>query len=136
MIEIRRVYDDPSGRRKEVRFLIERLWPRGIKKESLDLSGGWLKEAAPSTALRRWFGHDPGRWTEFRRRYRAELDAHPPAWQPILEAARTHHVTLCYSARDIHHNSALVLKEYLEAKLAHAARSAGKVDPNHQIRAK
>ena len=124
MIEIRRVYD-PAGRGNDVRFLIERLWPRGIKKESLELSGGWLKEAAPSTALRRWFGHDPDRWTEFRRRYRAELDAHPFAWQPILEAARKHHVTLYYSARDIHHNSALVLREYLEAKLAREARSAG-----------
>ncbi len=77
----------------------------------------WLKEVAPSQALRQWFAHDPAKWEEFQRRYRAELDSHPEAWKPLLEAARQGDVTLLYSARDTEHNNAIVLKEYLQKHL-------------------
>ena len=75
---------------------------------------GWLREVAPSHELRRWFGHDPAKWDEFQRRYRAELDVNPDAWEPLLEAWRQGNVTLLYSARDTQHNNAVVLKAYLE----------------------
>jgi len=113
MIAVERVYDKPQAR-GGARFLVERLWPRGVKKQALPLQA-WLREAAPSNDLRRWFGHDPARWEEFRRRYFAELDARPEAWQPVREAARRGNVTLLYSARDTQHNSAIALREYLEA---------------------
>ena len=112
MIRIKRVYDPPDHA-DGARFLVERLWPRGMKKEALQLDG-WLKEVAPSDALRRWFGHDPARWEEFQRRYFAELEHKPTAWQPIVEAARRGHVTLLYSARDTERNNAVALKAYLE----------------------
>lgn len=114
MIQTRRVYDAPEPG-AGARFLVERLWPRGMKKEALELDG-WLKDVAPSADLRRWFGHDPAKWEEFRRRYFAELDRHPEAWLPIQEAARRGKVTLLYSARDTEHNSAVALKAYLEEK--------------------
>jgi uncharacterized protein YeaO (DUF488 family) len=114
VIQLRRVYEAPvSGEGK--RFLVERLWPRGMKKDALALDG-WLKDAAPSAALRRWFAHDPAKWAEFQRRYQAELDAKPEGWQPLLRAARRGRVTLLYSARDTEHNNALALKAYLEKK--------------------
>jgi uncharacterized protein YeaO (DUF488 family) len=114
MIQTRRVYEaaEPGD---STCFLVERLWPRGMKKEALKL-GGWLKEVAPSADLRRWFAHDPAKWEEFRRRYFAELDEKPEAWQIIREAARRGNVTLLYSARDTEHNSAVALKAYLEGK--------------------
>lgn len=115
MILVGRVYE-PPGRREGARFLVERLWPRGMKKDSLRMDG-WLKDVAPSDGLRRWFGHDPARWQEFRRRYWAELDARKDAWRPILEAARRGDVTLLYSARDTEHNNAVALKAYLEKHL-------------------
>ncbi|MEP6776094.1 MAG: DUF488 domain-containing protein [Chloroflexota bacterium] len=111
MIVIRRVYD--KGEKSGARYLVERLWPRGMRKEALALDG-WLKDVAPSTELRQWFGHDPARWTEFRERYFAELDAHSDAWQPLAETARKGNVTLLYSAKDTEHNSAVALKEYLQ----------------------
>ncbi|MGH2594154.1 MAG: DUF488 domain-containing protein [Anaerolineae bacterium] len=112
MIQIKRVYDPPKSH-DGARFLVERLWPRGMKKEALRIDG-WLKEVAPSDALRRWFGHDPAKWDEFRRRYMAELDGKRETWEPILQAARRRNVALLYSARDLEHNSAVVLKAYLE----------------------
>jgi len=99
-----------------VRFLVERLWPRGIKKEKLKMKA-WLKEIAPSPDLRGWFAHDPLKWEEFQQRYRTELKANPEAWAPILAAAEEGNVTLLYSARDTEHNSALVLKSFLEEKI-------------------
>ena len=113
-IDIARAYDAPRtpGRR----FLVDRLWPRGVKKEDLHLDG-WFKEVAPSGELRRWFGHDPQRWEEFRRRYLAELDARPETWQPLLEAAREGDLTLLYGARDTEHNDAVVLRDFLTARL-------------------
>jgi uncharacterized protein YeaO (DUF488 family) len=98
------------------RFLVERLWPRGIKKESLAIDD-WLRDVAPSSALRQWFGHDPAKWDEFRRRYFAELDSNPAAWEPLLGAARQGALTLLYSAHDTEHNNAVALQEYLERKL-------------------
>jgi len=95
---------------------VERLWPRGLKKDALKLDG-WLKDAAPSDGLRRWFGHDPAKWAEFKARYFAELEARPEAWRPLLEAARAGDVTLLFSARDAEHNNAVALKEFLEVRL-------------------
>jgi uncharacterized protein YeaO (DUF488 family) len=111
MITIKRVYDRPEPI-DGTRFLVERLWPRGMKKDTLRLDG-WLKEVAPSDALRRWFGHDTAKWQEFQRRYFAELDSKPEAWQPILKAAQRGNVTLLYSARDTAHNNAVALKAYI-----------------------
>lgn len=116
MIQIKRVYD-PVSKEDGTRFLVERLWPRGIKKEALHMAR-WCKEAAPSTDLRRWFGHDPAKWQEFKKRYQAELAKNPSAWQPLLDAARSGNLTLLYSARDPEHNSAGVLKLHIERKLA------------------
>ena len=110
--QIKRVYDPPEPN-DGARFLVERLWPRGIKKAALPLDA-WLKEVAPSAGLRRDFGHQPAKWDEFRRRYVAELDAKPQTWQPLLDAQRQGPVTLLYSARDRAHNSAVALQAYLE----------------------
>jgi uncharacterized protein YeaO (DUF488 family) len=114
MIKLKRVYEteDPDD---GVRYLIERLWPRGVKKTSLRIDG-WLKDAGPSTELRKWFSHDPAKWQEFRRRYFAELDRTPDAWAPIRDAARHGTVTLIYSSHDTEHNNAVALKEYVEHK--------------------
>ena len=116
MLRIKRAYDAPA-RADGRRILVERLWPRGLKKEKLK-AHAWLKEVAPSTRLRKWFDHRIERWDGFAQRYRDELDANPGAWQPILEAARSGTVTLLYSAHDTLHNSAIVLSEYLRARLA------------------
>jgi len=115
VIKTKRVYE-PAERGDGTRFLVERLWPRGIKKEALEMKA-WLKDVAPSPELRKWFGHDPAKWTEFQKRYRAELKANPEVWQPLLKAAKRGNVTLLYSARDTEHNSALLLKEFLEEQL-------------------
>lgn len=115
MIRVKRVYDPPEpddGRR----FLVERLWPRGVRKEQMQMDG-WLKDVAPSEDLRRWFGHDPAKWEEFQHRYFAELDARPETWQPLLEAVRTGNVTLLFSARDVEHNNAVALKRYLTKRM-------------------
>ncbi|HWV56431.1 MAG TPA: DUF488 family protein [Longimicrobiales bacterium] len=122
MIRIKRTYDPPA-RDDGQRFLVERLWPRGMKKEEL-VHDGWLKDVAPSTELRKWFGHRVERWPEFEQRYRKELDARPEAWQPILDAAKRGNVTLLYSARDTEHNGAIVLRDYLESRIG--GRTKGK----------
>ena len=114
-IRTRRAYDPPTSQ-DGARLLVDRLWPRGVKKEKMQLAG-WLKEVAPSNSLRRWFDHDPARWNEFLHRYAAELEAHPQAWQPILQAARDGNVTLLFAAKDAEHNNAAALKAFLEAKL-------------------
>jgi len=115
MINIKRVYESP-GPDDGTRFLVERLWPRGMKKESLRMDG-WLKDVAPSSGLREWFGHDPAKWAEFRQRYFGELDGNPGVIQPIADAARRGNVTLLYSAHDAEHNNALALQEYLSQRL-------------------
>lgn len=111
-IRLSRVYDhdDPVPGR---RILVERLWPRGVRREDLEIDG-WAKDAAPSAGLRAWFGHDPARWTEFRRRYFAELDHHPDAVAPLLT---DEDLTLLYSSRDREHNNAVALRDYLQAHL-------------------
>jgi uncharacterized protein YeaO (DUF488 family) len=111
MIRTKRTYDPPA-RADGWRVLVERLWPRGMKKEAL-AADAWLKEVAPSTELRKWFSHRDDRWEEFQRRYREELKENPDAWRPILEASRRGAVTLLYSAHDVQHNGALVLRDYL-----------------------
>jgi len=115
MIGIKRVYEPPAPS-DGIRLLVERLWPRGIKKSALHMDA-WVKEIAPTTELRRWFNHEPEKWPEFQRRYRAELDAHPDAWEPIASHAKRGHVTLLYSAHDAEHNSAVVLRDHLNARL-------------------
>lgn len=112
MIQRKRVYD-PAGNKDGTRLLVERLWPRGVKKTSLEIKD-WLKDVAPSTELRTWFSHDPAKWKEFRRRYFAELEANPDAWKPIVEAARRGMVTLIYSSHDTEHNNAVALEEFLK----------------------
>ncbi|HTI19034.1 MAG TPA: DUF488 family protein [Trinickia sp.] len=116
-IGLSRAYDLP-GERDGARFLVDRVWPRGVTKDALRLES-WPRDVAPSAALRRWFGHDPTRWDEFVKRYRAELDANAAAWQPLADAAKHGHVTLVYGARDREHNQAVALREYLVAKLGH-----------------
>jgi uncharacterized protein YeaO (DUF488 family) len=120
MIALKRAYEKAAPE-DGVRFLVERLWPRGIKKTDLKMDA-WLKDVAPSDALRRWFSHDPKKWPEFGQRYFAELDSHPEALQPIRSAARHGRVTLVYSSHDTEHNNAVALKEYLQA---HIGRKKG-----------
>ena len=115
MLKIKRVYED-HNRIDGTRFLVERLWPRGIKREQLKMKA-WLKEVSPSPDLRKWYSHDTSKWAEFQKRYRKELQKDPEAWQPILDAARKGNVTLLYSAKDTEHNSARVLKEFLEGQM-------------------
>ena len=115
MIKVKRAYDEPDDKDGK-RYLIDRLWPRGITKASLKIDG-WLKEVAPSQALRRWFNHDPQRWAEFRRKYFEELDVNPEAWTPLVGAARKGFVTLIYGARDTEYNNGVALAEYLRQKM-------------------
>lgn len=115
-IRLSRVYDHEPRPAGKV-FLVERLWPRGVRRDDVALDG-WLKDAAPSTGLRRWFGHDPARWEEFRRRYVDELRTRPQAWQPLVAAADAGDVTLLYSSRDRERNNAVVLREHLQARLS------------------
>lgn len=115
MIYIKRVYE-PSAKSDGIRFLVERLWPRGVKKVDLKIDG-WIRDVAPSTELRKWFNHDASRWEEFQQRYRAELDEHTDAWQPILETAKKDDVTLLFSSRDTEHNNVVALKAYLDDHL-------------------
>lgn len=115
MIQTKRAYDRASKDDGE-RILVERLWPRGVKKEELRLDR-WIKDIAPSTALRQWFQHDPAKWGEFRRRYFRELEKHSDAWRPLLALSRRGRVTLVYSAHDTEHNNAVALKEFLQAKV-------------------
>jgi uncharacterized protein YeaO (DUF488 family) len=121
MIQLKRAYDLPQ-RSDGVHYLVERLWPRGIKKSELRLDG-WLKDVAPSTELRKWFSHDPAKWAEFQRRYFTELDKNSEAWEPILAAARKGKVMLVYSSHDGVHNNAVALKDYIEQKLRRRTHS-------------
>lgn len=114
MIRIKRAYT-PASPDDGFRVLVDGLWPRGITKESLKL-GAWYKVVAPSKRLREWFGHDPARWDEFKRRYFAELDSNPSGWGPLMEVAQSRTVTLLYGARDETKNNAAALKEYLNSK--------------------
>ena len=115
MIKLKRVYES-MGNDDGKKFLVERLWPRGVKKTAL-ANAVWLKDVAPSTELRKWFAHDPKKWEEFQRRYRVELKEHQPVLESILEAVRRGTVILLYSSHDTEHNNAVVLRDYLQRKL-------------------
>jgi uncharacterized protein YeaO (DUF488 family) len=103
--------------------LVERLWPRGVRRAGIQIDG-WQKEVGPGDHLRKWFSHDPAKWTEFRRKYFAELEQRPDAWRPIVKAAEHGTVTLLYSSHDTEHNNAVALKSYLDAKLQHKSATA------------
>jgi uncharacterized protein YeaO (DUF488 family) len=115
MIHLKRAYDEPA-KRDGLRILVERLWPRGVRKDraAIDL---WLKDLAPSPALREWYGHDPDKWEEFRRRYRAELEKKGDLLVLLKHRATEGTVTFVYAARDEQRNSALALKQYLDEHL-------------------
>jgi uncharacterized protein YeaO (DUF488 family) len=106
---------DPPAESDGYRALVDRIWPRGITKQALRLDA-WLKELAPSAALRKWFGHDPARWEEFRARYFRELDGQRPALEQLARRAAEGPVTLVFAARDFERNNAVALKDYLERR--------------------
>jgi uncharacterized protein YeaO (DUF488 family) len=122
MIRVKRAYDElkPDD---GMRVLVDRLWPRGKRREDLSITR-WFRDLAPSGELRRWFAHSPERWPEFKNRYFDELDKNRAAWQPLLETARSTDVTLVYGARDREHNNAVALKDYLERKLRESRKVA------------
>jgi uncharacterized protein YeaO (DUF488 family) len=115
-VKLKRAYEPPAPG-DGTRILIDRLWPRGISKAQAALDE-WMKEVAPSTALRQWFGHDPERWTEFRRRYAEELRGHREQVARLRALARKGPVTLVFSARDERHNDAVVLRNVLLGRSA------------------
>ncbi|HEX5509883.1 MAG TPA: DUF488 domain-containing protein [Pseudolabrys sp.] len=114
-IKLKRAYEKPS-REDGTRILVDRLWPRGLKKDAAKIDH-WFKEIAPTTELRKWFGHDPKRWNEFRRRYNAELRQHTDQLREIRKMVREGPVTLVYSAHDELHNNAVVIRTALLARV-------------------
>lgn len=125
MIRLKRVYEPPS-QEDGLRILVDRLWPRALKREAAKVDV-WLKDIAPGTALRQWFGHDPERWTEFERRYRRELADHAEAVAALRELIKTNkRVTLLFAAKDSHHNNAVALKNFLGRRGAPRAHSAAR----------
>jgi len=110
-IRLKRVFAAP-GAEDGQRILVDRLWPRGMRKETAALDG-WIKDLAPSTELRRWFGHDPARWAGFRERYERELTQHGDLLDELRRRARQRTVTLLFAARDEAHNEAVVLRDVL-----------------------
>jgi len=120
-IRLKRAYE-PSKKDDGFRVLVDRLWPRGVSKSSarIDL---WLKEIAPSAALRKWFGHDPLKWDAFRARYFRELQKNPKAVAQLNEIIRNGPVTLLFAAKDQEHNNAVALKEYLESGRGHSRQA-------------
>lgn len=118
-IEIRRVYEAGVARRGETRVLVDRVWPRGVSRDALKLER-WAKEIAPSTQLRRWFGHDARRWPGFQTRYRHELAEKTAVLKELAMLSVRRPLVLLYSAKDVEHNQAVVLKEVLEEGIAHS----------------
>lgn len=114
-IKLKRAYSPPEPDDGK-RYLVDRLWPRGIRKEALQLTA-WLKDLAPSTSLRRWYGHVPERWREFQARYKSELEAPQPhaLLEDLAREAKSGAVTLVYAAKDEERNEAVVLKDLLDA---------------------
>ena len=108
-VVLKRIYDEPTAA-DGIRLLVDRVWPRGVSKERAALDG-WLRELAPSAALRKWYGHDPARWTEFRKRYHAEMRSQRPAMDSLRRLATGRRVTLLYATRDSSRSNAAVLKE-------------------------
>jgi uncharacterized protein YeaO (DUF488 family) len=111
-VRVKRVYDEPA-KSDGCRVLVDRLWPRGLKKKEAQIDE-WLKEIAPSTILRKSFGHDPSRWKQFKKKYWAELDDCREQVEKLARDARRRSVTLLFGARDTEHNNAVALKEYIE----------------------
>jgi uncharacterized protein YeaO (DUF488 family) len=125
MIGIKRIYDS-AAKGDGARVLVDRVWPRGVSKKDARLDE-WLKDVAPSTELRKWFGHDADKWAEFKRRYRAELKQRPDKIAKLHGMAEKGDLTLLYGAKDEDHNQAVVLRDYLEKKSWNppSARQAG-----------
>ena len=117
-IRIKRIYDAPA-RSDGARILVDRLWPRGLRREDAAVDA-WLKDAAPSDSLRRWFGHDPEKWGEFKRRYVAELRTNPAADELMNAVAARKTVTLLFAAKDSVHNNAAVLRDFLRGETGDA----------------
>ena len=117
-MRLKRAYE-PAEKSDCTRILVDRLWPRGVSKAEARLDE-WIKEIAPSAELRTWFGHDPARWDEFRRRYRAEIAHHPEILKDLRRRARERPLTLVYSARDEVHNDALVLRDVILGRRDHS----------------
>lgn len=113
MIQLKRAYEPPSDQ-DEYRVLIDRIWPRGVKKEELAFDA-WLKEIAPSSALRKWFNHDPKKWQEFCTRYRAELKDRQDVIEVLKEQSENGVLTLVFGAKDTRYNNAVALKQYLDS---------------------
>ena len=111
-VKLKRAYEAPA-RSDGQRVLVDRVWPRGITREE-GLIDDWIKEVAPSTALRKWFNHEPPKWNEFKRRYFRELDGRPDALKRLLAKSRRGPVTMVFGARDLDHNNAVALKDYIE----------------------
>lgn len=111
MIRIKRIYDAPSAHDGK-RILVDRLWPRGLKKDESAIDE-WMKELAPSDDLRKWFSHDPSKWLEFKKRYKKELEAKSELLGELKGYTRHGTVTLLYAAKDMEHNNAVALKEFL-----------------------
>ena len=126
MLKLKRVCD-PVSRADGTRVLVERLWPRGLSKATLHVDA-WLKDAGPSTELRKWFSHDPEKWSRFRTHYFRELESRPDAWRPIVAAARCGTVTLVYSSHDEQQNHAVALKDYVRAKMRAPSASPDPVE--------
>ncbi len=116
MIQIKRIYLKPQIKDGK-RYLVDRLWPRGIKKKKAGLSG-WTRDVTPSARLRKWFNHDPKKWKEFQKRYGRELAAQREALKPLFEAAKRGTLTLLFAAKDADHNNAVVLQKYLKSNQA------------------
>ncbi len=123
-VRIKRVYEEPDAH-DGLRVLVDRLWPRGLSKSQakVDL---WLREIAPSTELRKWFGHDPAKWTEFQRRYCAELQRNSEQVRLLRQELHKGPVTLLFGAKDVHHNEAVVLEEILKQQVRPAGEFAAK----------
>ena len=115
VIKTKRIYEEPSPD-DGVRILVDRLWPRGIRRAEAQVDR-WLKDIGPSTALRKWFGHDPARWDEFKRRYFDELDQKPAGVKELRTTAAKKKITLLFGARDRRYNNAVCLREYLESQV-------------------
>jgi uncharacterized protein YeaO (DUF488 family) len=116
-IKLKRAYEPPASD-DGTRILIDRLWPRGVKRADAAIDE-WMKDIAPSTGLRKWFGHDPARWQEFRRRYQSEIRQHPDEFDRLRTLAQNGPITLVFSAHDEAHNDAVVLKDLLLGRRVH-----------------
>jgi uncharacterized protein YeaO (DUF488 family) len=112
LIKIKRIYDQVSEDDGK-RILVDRLWPRGLKKDEIKIDE-WLKEIAPSDGLRKWFSHDPSKWQEFKNRYKKELKNKSEITEKLRIETKKGQVTLLFSAKDVEHNNAVVLKEVIE----------------------